>query len=47
MFKRMDEGGDACRERGGKDLVRGGKVKKLDYESDLQHLMGLQSSVTH
>lgn len=27
MFKRMDEGGDACREREGKDLVRGGEVK--------------------
>lgn len=45
MFKRMDEGGDAC--RGGGDLVRGGEVKKLDYESDLQCLMGLQSSVAH
>lgn len=29
-FKRMDKGGDACRESGGNDLVSGGKVKKMD-----------------
>lgn len=39
-FKRMDKGGDACRENEGKDLVSGGKVNKMNYENNLWHLMG-------
>ena len=39
-FTRMDKGGNAYRESEEKDLVSGGKVKKMDYKHNLRHLMG-------